>query len=96
METLPSKSSWPKKDEILNGDWLITKSKFESVIEKVKLINPLFNIEVQPFENSFGRYFHIFPDGKSHIVIQGKDGLPFELEMGNIVKDFDEVMLKVK
>ena len=75
---------------------LLQNRNFKYVIEKVKLINPLFNIEVQPFENSFGRYFHIFPDGKSHIVIQGKDGLPFELRKWGIsLKDFDEVMLKV-
>lgn len=85
----------PRKDEILNGDLLVTRQQFNDVAEKTKLINPSFNIEIQPFENSFGRYFHVFPDGKSHVVTQGKDGLPYELEMGNIVKNFDEVIIKL-
>lgn len=85
----------PRREEILNGDLLITKQQFHETIEKTKLLNPDFNIEAQPFENSFGRYFHIFPDGRSHIVVKGKDKLPFELEMGNVVKDFDSVMIKV-
>jgi MoaA/NifB/PqqE/SkfB family radical SAM enzyme len=85
----------PRKDVILNSDLLITKKHFEEAIEKSKLINPLFTIESQPYENSFGRYFHIFPDGKSHIVIQGKDNFPEELPMGNIIKDFDAVIKNV-
>lgn len=85
----------PRKEEILNGDLLITKSKFEEAIEKTRMFNPSFVIEAQPFENSFGRYFHIFPNGKSHIVRQGKDGLPEEVEMGNIINFFDEVIERV-
>lgn len=85
----------PRKEAILNGDLLITRKNFEETIEKTKQINPSFTIESQPYENSFGRYFHVFPDGKSHIVTQGKDGLPLELPMGNVVKDFDEVIEKV-
>lgn len=85
----------PRREEILNGDLLVTRKQFEEIVAKTRHDNPLFNIAAQPYENSFGRYFHIFPDGKSHIVMQGKDGMPLELEMGNIVKDFDEVMRKV-
>lgn len=85
----------PRKSEILNGDLLITKKQFEETVAKTKVLNPSFSIEAQPYENSFGRYFHVFPDGKSHIVTQGQDGLPHELEMGNIVKDFDSVIQKV-
>lgn len=85
----------PRKEKILNGDLLITGKQFEDMVEKTKILNPSFKIESQPYTNSFGRYFHVFPDGRSHIVTQGKDGLPEELEMGNIVKDFDNVMQRV-
>lgn len=84
-----------RKEAILNGDLLITRKDFEETVEKTKQMNPLFAIEYQPYEQSFGRYFHVFPDGKSHIVMQGKDGLPAEVPMGNIVRDFDEVIEKV-
>lgn len=85
----------PRKEQILNGDLLITRRQFDETIAKTRLMNPSFNIDAQPYENSFGRYFHVFPDGKSHIVTQGKDGLPFELETGDVVKDFDGVISKV-
>lgn len=97
----PSKMRWkiyqvspvgPRKENILNSDLLITKDQFEEQIKIVRDMNPLFKIDAQPYMRSFGRYFHVFPDGKSHIVIEGKDGLPEELSMGNIVKDFDFVM----
>lgn len=100
----PSKMRWkiyqvspvgPRKEQILNGDLLITKNQFERIIKFVRDMNPDFVIDSQPFENSFGRYFHIFPDGKSHMVTQGKDGLPEEVEMGNIVKNFDDVIDKL-
>lgn len=85
----------PRKEDILNGDLLITRNQFEQIVQKAKMLNPEFNIESQPFENSFGRYFHVFPNGESHIVVQGKDGFPLELKMGNIVKDFDSVIKKI-
>lgn len=85
----------PRKDKILNGDLLITAKQFEEGVERARILNPSFKIESQPYTNSFGRYFHVFPDGRSHIVTQGKDGLPEELEMGNIVKDFDRVIQRV-
>ncbi len=100
----PSKMRWkiyqvspvgPRKEQILNGDLLITKNQFERIVKSARDMNPDFVIESQPFENSFGRYFHIFPDGKSHMVTQGEDGLPEEVEMGNIVKKFDDVMDKL-
>lgn len=100
----PSKMRWkiyqvspvgPRKENILNSDLLITKDQFDEQIKITKVINPSFKIEAQPYERSFGRYFHIFPDGKSHIVAQGKDGLPEEISMGNIAKDFDSVIYNV-
>lgn len=100
----PTKMRWkiyqvspigPRKEHILNGDLLITENQFDKTIKSTRDMNPAFTIEVQPFKNSFGRYFHIFPDGKSHIVTQGKDELPEEIEMGNIAKNFDDVIEKV-
>lgn len=82
----------PRKMEILNSDLLITKDCFNETISKAKLLNPSFAIESQPFERSYGRYFHIFPDGQSHIVMQGKDMLPMEVPVGNMIKDFDKTM----
>jgi Fe-coproporphyrin III synthase len=82
----------PRKDDILNGDLLITRNQFEQVVQEAKMLNPEFIIEEQPFENSFGRYFHIFPDGETHVVVQGNDGFPEEIKTGNIIKDFDSVM----
>lgn len=85
----------PRKDDILNGDWLITTNQFNEIVQKTKLLNPEFAIESQPFQNSFGRYFHVFPNGESHIVMQGEDGFPLEVKMGNVVKDFDSVIKKL-
>ncbi|MFA5998767.1 MAG: radical SAM protein [Candidatus Babeliales bacterium] len=85
----------PRKEDILNSDLLITRKDFDETIEITKKMNPLFTIDAQPYERSFGRYFHVFPDGKSHIVTQGTDGLPLEVPMGNIVKDFDKVIKNV-
>lgn len=82
----------PRKIDILNNDLLISRDFFDETIKKAKLLNPLFTIEAQPYELSYGRYFHIFPDGKSHIVMRGKDMLPVEVTLGNAVRDFDNVI----
>ncbi len=82
----------PRKTDILNSDLLISRNSFDETISKAKLLNPLFTIEAQPYERSYGRYFHIFPDGKSHIVMQGNDMLPMEVPVGNMIRDFDNVM----
>ena len=100
----PSKMRWklyqvspigPRKEEILNGDLLITKQQFMDTVNEAKLINSDFAIEAQPFENSFRRYLHVFPDGKAHIVSNSKDGFPLEVPIGNIVTNFDETVEKL-
>lgn len=82
-----------RKENILNGDWLISSEQFEETMEKVRKLNEKFNkITAQPFTKHVGRYFHIYPDGKSHIVSAGRDGYPVELPTGNIIKNFVKVI----
>ncbi len=82
-----------RKEAVLNGDWLISYERFQEIMEKVRDMNKMFpNISTLPIGNHVGRYFHIYPDGKSHVFMTGKDGFPASFPTGNIGKNFDSVM----
>lgn len=82
-----------RKNDTLSGGWAISLEAFEEVIAKVTKTNREFPyITVQPCAKHVGRYFHIYPDGKTHILVPGRDGSPVELPTGNIAKNFDFVM----
>ena len=83
------------KEGILKNNLLITKQQFEKIVEKTKASNHEFYIEAQPYEKSIGRYFHIYPDGKSYVIAKGKDGLPYYLMIGDIVENFENVLHRV-
>ncbi|HVX01041.1 MAG TPA: radical SAM protein [Candidatus Babeliaceae bacterium] len=85
-----------RKEDVLGGDWLITAEEFEKVVEETKQLNRSFpHISMLNSDQHVGRYFHIYPDGKSHIFMTGKDGLPGQFPLGNIGKNFDEVMKRL-
>lgn len=82
-----------RKSDVLGGDWLLGEGQFEVMVEKIKIANPQFpNIEILRSKSHVGRYFHIYPDGKCHVFVPGRDGLPVSLPMGNIGKDFERVI----
>lgn len=82
-----------RKDDVLNGDWLISSEKFEAVNKVIKELNWQFpHLDTLSSKRHVGRYFHIYPDGKSHIFMTGEDGYPAQLPMGNIGKDFEMVI----
>ncbi len=100
----PSKLRWKvyqvaplgiRKEDILNGDWLISKEQFQAAVEKIKALNGNFNVDTLGVDRHVGRYYHIYPDGKSHVFVTGRDGFPVALPVGNIVKRFDEVLAQV-
>jgi uncharacterized protein (DUF4213/DUF364 family) len=77
----------------LNGDWLISADKFEETMESVRKLNEKFTyITAQPYNKHVSRYFHIYPNGDTHIIIPGMDGFPVELSTGNIGKNFKAVI----
>lgn len=85
-----------RKEDVLNGNWLISSSQFEEAVIKIKALNSKFpHIDTLGLDRHVGRYFHIYPDGKSHVFVTGKDGYPIALSVGNIGKRFDEVIRQV-
>lgn len=82
-----------RKDDVLNGDWLISSARFEEIMQKVRHLNGSFpHISTLATDKHVGRYFHIYPDGKTHIFFQGKDEFPTAFPTGNIGKNFDAVI----
>lgn len=82
-----------RKNAILNGDWLISSDYYEETLKKVRSLNPRFTtINSLTSDQHTGRYFHIYPDGKSHVFMTGRDGLPFAIPLGNIGKNFNNVI----
>jgi MoaA/NifB/PqqE/SkfB family radical SAM enzyme len=85
----------PRKESINKEDWLISSEEFHTVITNIKQYNPLFKIVAQPIQESIGRYFVIFPDGKTHVIGRGKEGMPEDFVLGNAVENFSEVLNKI-
>ncbi len=99
---IPAKLRWKiyqvtplgiRKEDVLNQDWLISLEEFKDNLLKITKMNLKFpHISSLSNEQHVGRYFHIYPDGKSHVFIQGEDGYPAQLPLGNIMRDFDAVL----
>ena len=74
-----------RKDDTRNGEWLISDEVFSSTINKIKQHNLSFdNISALTLAGHVDRYFHIYPDGRSHVIVGDKDGRAVELSVGNI------------
>ena len=85
-----------RKGDVLEGEWLISNSQFEEAMHKVRTLNPQFpDITTLTSDMHVGRYFHIYPDGKTHLFITGEDRFPVALPLGNIGSDFDGVLKKM-
>lgn len=82
-----------RKQDILEGAWLISTTQFLDVTQKTRDKNPEFQeIISHAIDSKVGRYFHIYPDGRSHVLIEGSDGFLAERVVGNIERNFDAVM----
>lgn len=85
----------PRQSEILNRDWLISRQKFDEIINDTKSINPQFSIKAQPYESILGKHFLVYPNGRAHIVAADEKQTTKDLILGNIVTDFDGVMSRL-
>jgi len=55
-------------------------ARFKEVVEKVRDLNPEFpKISVLPTDKHVGRYFHIYPDGKTHVFFDRKRWLSYSI-----------------
>lgn len=97
----PSKLRWklyqyrpsgPRVSQSTTESFAISSEQFDETINQVRITNPQFNIQPQSISNSFGRYVHIMPDGKTFIIIRDSNNLPIELGLGNFVASSEEVM----
>ncbi len=86
-----------RKSDTIQQDWCVLDKTFDEVVEQTKKANPEFAaISTLKTEGHAGRYFHIYPDGKSHIFIDGADGLPAPFPLGNIGAHFDVVLANLQ
>lgn len=85
-----------RKEDVLNGDWILSDEEFKKAADRVMDQNLQFqNFAVLKVDMHVDRYFHIYPDGESHVFITGKDGNPTPFGLGNIGKNFDAVIQKL-
>ena len=82
-----------RKEDILNGGWTLSDEEFTKAVDRVIDQNPQFqNFAFLKPDKHVGRYFHIYPDGESHVFVTGIDENPTRLGLGNIGKNFDDVI----
>lgn len=82
----------PRQSEILNHDWLISRQKFDEIIDDTKSKNPEFTVKAQPYESILGKHFLVYPNGRAHVVTADEKQATKDLILGNIVTDFDGVL----
>jgi MoaA/NifB/PqqE/SkfB family radical SAM enzyme len=85
------------RGEVIDRQWLLSESEFEEVLQKIRKENPEFaNLCVLSTDMHVGRYFHIYPNGNTHVFVTGKDGFPDRFPLGNMGRDPLEVLKKLK
>jgi MoaA/NifB/PqqE/SkfB family radical SAM enzyme len=86
-----------RKQETLQSGWFLEKHEFEEIMRLVQEQNPQFpQISILSTKMHAGRYFHVYPNGESHVFITGEDGLPERKPLGNLDKDLFSVIERLK